>query len=110
MLKNLNVEYCESAGGPGTAGDIYEVTQDSNAQTVWKMLVTGQFVYRGQRIPSLYPGVQWRAKQVRAAGKLDAWPSNNAAPQHWQCQRVTGAGDISPSPLASVSISIIGWR
>ncbi len=59
VLKNGNVEYCESAGGPGTAGDIYEVTQDSNAQTVWKMLVTGQFVYRGQRIPSLYPGVQW---------------------------------------------------
>ena len=59
VLKNGNVEYCESAGGPGTAGDIYEVTQDSNAQTVWKMLVTGQYVYRGQRIPSLYPGVQW---------------------------------------------------
>jgi len=59
VLKNGNVEYCESAGGPGTAGDIYEVTQDSSAQTVWKMLITGQFAYRGQRIPSLYPGVQW---------------------------------------------------
>lgn len=59
VLKNGNVEYCESAGGPGTAGDIYEVTQDSSAQTVWHMLVTGQFSYRGQRIPSLYPGVQW---------------------------------------------------
>jgi hypothetical protein len=57
--KNGNVEYCEAAGGPGTAGDIYEVTQDSNAQTVWKMLVTGQYAYRGQRIPSLYPGIQW---------------------------------------------------
>ena len=59
VLKNGNVEYCESAGGLGTAGDIYEVTQNSSAQTVWEMLVTGQFVYRGQRIPSLYPGVQW---------------------------------------------------
>jgi hypothetical protein len=58
-LKNGNVEYCESAGGPGTAGDIYEVTQDSTAQTVWHMLITGQFAYRGQRIPSMYPGVQW---------------------------------------------------
>ena len=57
VLKNGNVEYCESAGGPGT-GDIYEVTQDSSAQTVWKM-VTGGFAYRGQRIPSFYPGVQW---------------------------------------------------
>jgi hypothetical protein len=59
MLNNGNIEYCESAGGPGTAGDIYEVTQDSSAQTVWKMLITGQFAYRGQRLPSLYPGVQW---------------------------------------------------
>jgi len=59
VLKNGNVEYCESAGGPGTAGDIYEVTQDSNAQIIWKMLITGQFAYRGQRLPSLYPGVQW---------------------------------------------------
>jgi len=59
VLKNGNVEYCESAGGPGTAGDIYEVTQDSSAQTVWHMLITGQFAYRGQRIPSFYPGVQW---------------------------------------------------
>ena len=59
VLKNGNVEYCESAGGPGTAGDIYEVTQDSSAQTVWHMLVTGQNAYRGQRTPSMYPGVQW---------------------------------------------------
>ena len=59
VLKNGNVEYCESAGGPGTAGDIYEVTQDSSAQTVWHMLITGQYAYRGQRTPSMYPGVQW---------------------------------------------------
>ena len=59
VLKNGNVEYCESAGGPGIAGDIYEVQQNSTAQTVWHMLITGQFAYRGQRIPSMYPGVQW---------------------------------------------------
>jgi hypothetical protein len=41
------------------AGDIYEVTQDSSAQTVWHMLIAGEYAYRGQRIPSLYPGVQW---------------------------------------------------
>jgi arylsulfate sulfotransferase len=58
VLKNGNVEYCETAGGPSTAGDIYEVTQGISAQTVWKM-VTGGFAYRGQRIPSFYPGVQW---------------------------------------------------
>jgi arylsulfate sulfotransferase len=59
VLNNGNVEYCESAGGPGTAGDIYEVLQQSSPQTVWKMLIAGQYPYRGQRIPSLYPGVQW---------------------------------------------------
>lgn len=59
VLKNGNVEYCESATGPGTAADIYEVTQDSSAQTVWNLHITGQYAYRGQRIPSLYPGVQW---------------------------------------------------
>ena len=59
VLKNGNVEYCASAGGPGTAGDIYEVTQDSTASTIWHLTVTGQYAYRGQRIPSLYPGVQW---------------------------------------------------
>jgi hypothetical protein len=59
VLKNGNVEYCESAGGPGSSGDVYEVTQDSSAQVVWHMLITGLFAYRGQRLPSLYPGVQW---------------------------------------------------
>jgi arylsulfate sulfotransferase len=59
VLKNGNVEYCESAGGPGTAGDIFEVVQDSTAQTAWKMQITGQYAYRGMRIASLYPGVQW---------------------------------------------------
>ena len=59
LLKNGNVEYCESAGGPGEAGDIYEVTNGSTPETVWHMNAAGQYVYRGQRIPSLYPGVQW---------------------------------------------------
>jgi arylsulfate sulfotransferase len=59
VLSNGHVEYCESAGGPGVAGDIYEVTQDSSVQTVWHMFINGQYVYRGQRIPSLYPGMQW---------------------------------------------------
>ncbi len=59
VLPNGNVEYCESAGGTGGDGEIFEVTQDSTTQTVWHMLVTGQYAYRGQRIPSMYPGVQW---------------------------------------------------
>jgi hypothetical protein len=59
VLANGNVEFCESAGLAGAAGVVYEVTQDSNAQPVWQMQTTGLFAYRGQRIPSLYPGVQW---------------------------------------------------
>jgi hypothetical protein len=59
VLQNGDLEFCESADGSSVAGDIYEVTQDSSAQTVWQMQVAGRYVYRGQRIPSLYPGVQW---------------------------------------------------
>ena len=59
VLKNGNVEFCESAEPAGVAGDVYEVTQDSTGQTVWHLKVTGQYIYRGQRIPSMYPGVQW---------------------------------------------------
>ena len=59
VLTNGNVEFCESAGIGGTTGIVYEVTQDGNPQTVWQMQTTGLFAYRGQRIPSLYPGVQW---------------------------------------------------
>jgi arylsulfate sulfotransferase len=59
VLTNGNVEFCEAAGGNGADGEIYEVTQGSNTQTVWHMQVTGQDAYRGQRIPSFYPGVQW---------------------------------------------------
>ena len=62
-LKNGNVEYCEASGAHG--GDIFEVTQSSNPQVVWHMqtLIDAQslfpYVYRGERIPSFYPGVQW---------------------------------------------------
>lgn len=60
VLKNGNVEYDEcGATTPANTGWIYEVTQASPPQTVWKMQVVGQYPYRGMRIPSLYPGVQW---------------------------------------------------
>jgi arylsulfate sulfotransferase len=41
------------------ASNIYEVTQSANPKMVWHMHVADNNVYRAQRLPSLYPGVQW---------------------------------------------------
>lgn len=60
VLNNGNAEFCVT-NGP----EVREVTQDSNAKVVWRihasMDPTGAFpfLYRGQRIPSFYPGIQW---------------------------------------------------
>jgi hypothetical protein len=59
VLENGNVEYCESAVDTAGDGKIYEVTQQGIPQIVWQMQSTGKSIYRGQRVPSLYPGVQW---------------------------------------------------
>jgi arylsulfate sulfotransferase len=61
VLKNGNVEYDEAGATPPPASNaaILEVTQSSPPQTVWQMKITGQDAYRGFRMPSLYPGVQW---------------------------------------------------
>jgi arylsulfate sulfotransferase len=59
ILKNGNVEYCEAAEPTAIDGDVYEVTRSATPQTVWHMNIAGQYAYRGQRIPSMYPGVQW---------------------------------------------------
>ncbi len=58
LLKNGNIEYDLSATNP-TDSDIFEVTPTNNPQTVWHMHISGMQAYRGARIPSLYPGVQW---------------------------------------------------
>jgi arylsulfate sulfotransferase len=61
VLANGDVEYdeCAKTAYPAQNAAIYEVTQSSSPQTVWNTQVTGQYAYRGMRIPSLYPGVQW---------------------------------------------------
>ena len=60
VLKNGDIEYDECATtSPANNAAIYEVTQTSSPQTVWEMQIAGQYAYRGMRIPSLYPGVQW---------------------------------------------------
>jgi arylsulfate sulfotransferase len=61
VLQDSNVEYdeCASAPSPTNSAAIFEVTQTSPPQTVWQMNIAGQYAYRGLRLPSLYPGVQW---------------------------------------------------
>jgi arylsulfate sulfotransferase len=61
VLANGNVEYdeCAAVPLPGSAGKIFEATQSTPTQPIWQMEISGQDVYRGFRIPSLYPGVQW---------------------------------------------------
>ncbi len=36
-----------------------EVTQEANPQVVWQLDVADEWAYRAERLPSLYPGVQW---------------------------------------------------
>ena len=61
VLTNGNVEYdeCAAVPLPGAEGKIIEVPQSTPTQPVWQMQMSGQDAYRGFRIPSLYPGVQW---------------------------------------------------
>ncbi len=61
ILANGNVEYdeCAALPLPGSMGRIFEAPQSTPTQPVWQMQLTGQDTYRGFRMPSLYPGVQW---------------------------------------------------
>jgi arylsulfate sulfotransferase len=62
VLENGNAEYDIAlvSTAPFTSR-IQEVTQDSAPQLVWQMDLTGQLAYRAFRIPSLYPGVEWKS-------------------------------------------------
>jgi hypothetical protein len=59
LLPNGNIEFDECAPTfvPPSAA-IFEVTKTAPPSTVWSMQF-GQNLYRGYRIGSLYPGVQW---------------------------------------------------
>jgi hypothetical protein len=60
QLGNGNLEGAFSAAaGANTGSRIVEVTPGDNPQPVWQMDLAGESIYRGFRIPSLYPGVQW---------------------------------------------------
>ncbi|GAC1360636.1 MAG: hypothetical protein NVSMB3_08580 [Acidobacteriaceae bacterium] len=57
VLGNGDVEY--DLCGVGADSDIFEVTQSATPATVWHMHSSSGNIYRGSRMPSLYPGVQW---------------------------------------------------
>jgi arylsulfate sulfotransferase len=67
-LSNGNIEY-DVAYDVNTPNQsfIQEVTPGQTPQLLWQMNVTGQLAYRGFRIPSLYPGVEWTQSAIATA-------------------------------------------
>jgi hypothetical protein len=59
QLANSDIEANFNAGAPGGLSDIFELTPGSDPQIVWHLRTSGGNAYRGFRMPSLYPGVQW---------------------------------------------------
>lgn len=59
VLENGNVLYNAGAVNGATNAIIREVTQTELSEVVWEINVAGYRSYRGFRLPSLYPGVQW---------------------------------------------------
>lgn len=60
LLGNGNIEFDECAPTtPANNAAIFEVTKTTPPEIVWQMQIGGEYAYRGFRIPSLYPGVQW---------------------------------------------------
>jgi len=60
ILSNGNVEFASSQPFDTISSQITEVIHTDVPQTVWQMNITGEQAYRGERIPSLYPGVTWQ--------------------------------------------------
>lgn len=68
VLANGNLEYDVAADvNTPNVSYIQEVTQEQSPQLVWQMNVTGQLAYRGFRIPSLYPGIEWTQSAIATA-------------------------------------------
>jgi arylsulfate sulfotransferase len=67
ILQNGNVEFDTISFDP-LSSRIQEVTETSDPQLVWQMDLRGQLAYRGFRLPSLYPGVEWGSMSVSTRG------------------------------------------
>lgn len=53
---NMDVDFCAASGG----SVIQEVNLNATPpQVIWQTLTKDSFQYRTERLPSLYPGVQW---------------------------------------------------
>jgi arylsulfate sulfotransferase len=65
LLPNGDIYIDESSPADlnNTSARVLEVTQTSNPQVVWQMIINGQNSYRTIHLPSLYPGVQWPTTQ-----------------------------------------------
>jgi hypothetical protein len=68
QLSNGDIEY-DVAFDVNTPNQsfIQEVTPEQIPQLAWQLNVTGQLMYRGFRLPSLYPGVEWTQSAIAAA-------------------------------------------
>jgi len=59
LLTNGNYEADFNTNEPGGLSDIFEYTSETSPQVIWHLRTALQNAYRGFRMPSLYPGVQW---------------------------------------------------
>lgn len=68
QLANGDLEYDVAAdvNTPGVS-HIQEIVPAQPSTPVWQMNITGQLAYRGFRIPSLYPGVEWTQSAIATA-------------------------------------------
>lgn len=57
-LANGNLEFALATQNNADA-QVNEITTGASPQTVWQLNATDINIYRANRIPSLYPGVQW---------------------------------------------------
>jgi hypothetical protein len=78
VLSNGDIEF-DVATDPNFPNISYiqEVTQTQSPDLIWQMNIQGQpgffdLLYRGFRIPSLYPGVEWTQSAVAAANASPA--------------------------------------
>ena len=58
-LPNGDIEISQCASLLSFNGSVLEVTPEASPQLVQRMTVLAQHTYRAERLPSLYPGVQW---------------------------------------------------